>query len=62
MKRYHGANVQEMKRGKEGVTILLNDMWCSTVVDFGCIRSRILWIKLRFSRVEACVVVGYGPN
>ena len=24
--------------------------------------SRILWIKLKFSRVKFCVVLWYGPN
>ena len=26
------------------------------------VSSRILWIKFKFSRVNVCVVVGYGPN
>ena len=56
------ASVQEMERGREGVPILLNDVWHSQVVDFGCVSSRILRIKLKFSRVKVCVVVGYGPN
>ena len=32
------------------------------VIDFGCVSSRILWIKFKFSRGKVCVVVGYGPN
>ena len=41
----------------------MNDVWHSVVViDFGCVSSRILWIKFKLSRVEVCVVVGYGPN
>ena len=40
----------------------MNDVWHSAVTDFGCVRSRILWIKFRFSRVKVCVVVGYGPS
>ena len=51
-----------MQRAKEGMTILLNDVWHSAVADFGCVSSRILWIKLKFSRVKVCVVVGYDPN
>ena len=50
-----------MERAREGVAILLNDVWHSTVVDFGCVSSRILWIKFKFSTVKVCVVVGYGP-
>ena len=40
----------------------LNDVCHSAVVDFGCVSSRILWIKFKFSRVKVCVVVEYGPN
>ena len=56
------AGVQEMERTREGVSILLNDVWHSAVVDFACISSRIFWIKLTFSSFQVCVVVGYGPN
>ena len=56
------AGVQDIEKVRERVAILLNDMWHSIVVDFGCVSSRILWIKLKFSRVKVCVVVGYGPN
>ena len=31
-------------------------------IDFGCICSRIHWIKFKFTRIKDCVVVGYGPN
>ena len=51
-----------MERYREGVAILLNDVWHSVVVDFGCVSSRTFWIKLKFSRVSVCVVVGYSPN
>ena len=42
--------------------VLLSDVWQSAVVKFACVSSRILWIKFQFSRVNVCVVVGYGPN
>ena len=42
--------------------ILLNSMWHSAMIDFGCVSSRTLWIKFKFSRIEVCVVVEYGPN
>ena len=48
------TGVQERERAKEGVA------QCGD--SFGCVSSRILWIKFKFSRVEVCVVVGYGPN
>ena len=47
-------------KAREGVAILLNDVWHSVVIYFGYVSSRILWIK--FSRVKVCVVVVYGPN
>ena len=28
-------------------------------MDFGCVGSRILWIKFKFSTVKVCVVVRY---
>ena len=40
------------------MAFLLKDVWHSTVIDFGCLRSRILWTKFNFSRVKV-VVVGY---
>ena len=51
-----------MERAREGVAVLLNDMWHSAVVKSGCVNSRILWIKFKFSSIKVCVVVGYGPN
>ena len=46
------ASVQEMKRAKENVAILLKDVWHSAVIDFGCFSSRILLIKFNFFRVK----------
>ena len=37
-------------------------VWHSAVIDFGCLSSKILWIKLKFSRVIVLVVVGYSSN
>ena len=51
-------DVQKMERAREGVAVLLNDLWHSAVIDFGCASSRILWIKFKFLRVKVCVVVG----
>ena len=42
--------------------ILLNNVWHSAVVDLGCVSSRILLIKFKFSKVKVCLVVEYGPN
>ena len=38
------ASFQETERAREGEAILLHDVWHSTVVDFECVSSRILWI------------------
>ena len=46
-----------MERAREGVAILLNDMWHSSVINFGCVSSRLLRIKLVF-----CVEVKYGRS
>ena len=51
-----------MERAREGVEVLLNDVWHSAVVKCWCVCSRTLWIKFKFSRVKVCVVVGYGQN
>ena len=51
-----------MERAREGVAILLNDLWHSAVIDYGYVSSRILCIKFKFSRVKVCVVVGYDPS
>ena len=56
------VGVQEMERGREGMAVLLNDVWHSAVINFGCVSSIILWIKFKFSRVKVYVVVGYDPN
>ena len=52
----------EIEKAKEGVAILLNDVWHSVGIDFRCVSSRILRIKFRFPRVKICVVVQYGNN
>ena len=44
------AGIQEVERARGGVAILLNDVWHSAVVDFGCVSSYGLnssfqWLK-----------------
>ena len=56
------AGVQEMERAMKCMALLLNDVWHSAEIDFGCVSSRVLCIKFKFSRVKVCVVVGHGPN
>ena len=55
------AGVQELERAREKVTVLLNDVWHSAVVKYGCVNSRNLWIKFKFSMVKVSVMVGNGP-
>ena len=42
------AGVYEMERAREGVAVLLNDVWHIAMVKSGYFSSRILWIKLVF--------------
>ena len=51
-----------MERARDGVVILWNDVWHSALIDFGCVSSRILFIKVKFSSVKVLVVARYGPN
>ena len=44
------------------MAILMNNVWHNAVIDFGCVSSRIFWIKFKFSRVKICVLVGYSPG
>ena len=46
------SGVQEIERNREGVAILLSDVWHSGVAKSGNISLRILWIKFKFSRVK----------
>ena len=45
-------SAQKIERVKEGVAVIMNDEWLSTVTGFGCDSSRILWAKFKFSRVK----------
>ena len=56
------TGVHGMERGREGVAVLLNDVWYSAVVKSGYISSRILWIKLKFSRLKYVWWLKYGPT
>ena len=51
------AGVHKMERAREGVAVLLKDVWHSAVVKSGYVSSIILWIKFKFSRIKACEVV-----
>ena len=51
----------QIERVREGVAVLLNDLWYSVVIDSGYVSSKILYIKFKFSRVKVCVVWGTAP-
>ena len=36
------ADVQEMEKAREGVAVLLNDVWHSAVIEFTCVSFRIM--------------------
>ena len=55
------VSLQVFKRLK-GVAFLISNEWRSTVIRFGCVSSRILWVKFKFSRVKVCGVAVYGPT
>ena len=44
--------VQEMKRAREGVAVLLSYVWHSTVVKHGRVSSRILWFNSSFQGLK----------
>ena len=50
-----------MERAGEVVAIFLNNVKHRLVIDIGCVNSRVLWIKLKFSWGKVCEVVGYAP-
>src|SRR5678816_3429211 len=56
------AGVERNERGREGVTILMSDLWYRAMVDFVCVSTRILMVKFKFEKVKVCVVVMYGPS
>ena len=39
------ASVQEMEKAREGMVIMLNNVWHSAVVDFGCVSPRIFGLN-----------------
>ena len=55
------AGVQEMERARERVAVLLNDVWHSSVVKFGYVNTRILWIKLGFQGLKFVWWWGVAP-
>ena len=46
------AGVQEMERAREGVAVLLNDVWHSAMVKFGCVSSIISGLNSSFKGLK----------
>ena len=40
------TGIQEIERAREGVAVLMKDVWNSTVTDFLYVSSRALWVKV----------------
>ena len=57
----HCKSTEEMEIAREGMAILLNNMWYSGVINFGSVSSRILCIKFKFSRVKFVCWWGTAP-
>jgi hypothetical protein len=56
------AGVEKNERAREGVAILMSDLWFRSMVKFECVSPRILLVKFKFKKVKVCVVVSYGPS
>ena len=52
------ASVQEIEMAMEDMAFFSNDVSHSTVPNFGCARSKILWVNSWLSRVNVCVCSG----
>ena len=42
------VKVQEIEWATEGVAVLMNNVWHRARIDFGCVSSRVLWVKFKF--------------
>ena len=58
----NGIIASEIEKSREVLAVHFNDVWHSVVIEFECVRIRILRVKFKFSRVKVCMVVGYGPT
>ena len=56
------AGVQAVERTREAVAVLSNDVWHSTVIDFGCVSLESYGLRSSFQGLKYLVVVGYDPT
>ena len=56
------AGVQEIEMARRGIAVLMNYVCNCTVIDFGYVSFKTLWVKLKFSRVKVCYTVVYGTT
>src|SRR5678815_4943822 len=54
--------MERNEREREGIAILMSDLWYRAMVDFVCESTRILMVKFKFEKVKVCVVVTYFPS
>src|SRR6201990_2155529 len=55
------AGVNERVRAREGVTIVMKDVWWSYVKWSGSIGARIVWVRLRIRREYWIFICAYAP-
>ena len=55
------AGVNERVRAREGVAIVMKDMWWSCVKGSGNIGARIAWVRLRVRREYWVFICAYAP-
>ena len=53
---------QKSEIGREDVTDLLNNVWYTAVIEFGCVSSRILSIKFTFALVKTLYIRTEGDD
>ena len=60
----HGfrSEIKERERSKaqKGVTVLMSDKCCKSLMNVEYKSARVLFAKFRFARVKVCVILVYG--
>ena len=53
--------VHQIDRAKEGIAVLMNGVWHSALINFGCVSYRILCVKFNFSGLKCMWQCCMGP-
>ncbi|MCP3688157.1 MAG: hypothetical protein GY784_07065 [Gammaproteobacteria bacterium] len=56
------AGVNENERAKEGVCIYVSNKWKANVREYGSVRSRIVWVKMKVGVQTWVIVCVYAPT